>query len=1167
MAGLFGQLDKIERPKEIKKGGLFGQLAPTAPIEPVEPTITKPEVRPLEEKPGIERFAIGALQPFEKIGIAAEGRQMVAGVSEAIQRAAKEKTDFDVSLAKRLAEEKKQKEEAFIRGEEAKPGITPFKVGRTVGELGKFAIPYGVAGGAIAKLAAPLAAKAGTVAGKFLPGAVAKVVPILTVEGAKDLVIATPIDLSEGLQAGLRGKELAKHMGERAIFNFIANGVMLGGQKLLKSSALRKATTEQVDEITRQVARQTELPEGTIRQNIEDVAAREIEVPAIEAGPLLRDIPVGPLRPTVEPAPALRPTVEPIIPKAPEVPIGPLRPAIEPAVPRAPEISVEPIIPARPIIEPTVQRAPTVDIDAGLKPTKFTQTALKSDATGTELQRLIDENPSYYKPTTEIARQQVAKEIIDNNELAAIALVKDGAEFKSDVESAIGLELVPKLQNQGRFDEALDIIQAISRKGSRAGQFVQQMSAWSKSTPEGMLKWADKTLTKEGVKLDEITANNINTFMKNVNEVNVDGMKQSLLDAGLKVKNVEDMQLDRLKALNIALAQKQVIDKLPITFARKISTYQAISHLLNAKTMGRNLFGNTTFALAENLSKVYGHGFDKLISSRTGVKTTSLPTFVRPYKEAVKRFKEAGEEITLGVELGQGKYDLFRGKTFKKGVLGKAETMLSRGLKQPDEAFKGFIESQSIYSQVKSRIGKDANNMTIEQLKKQATPAELIQAQDEALYATFQDNSLPAQMLQGAKDVANKTGALLKFIGLEKVGGKEIIGPSGLKTREFGLGDFLIKYTKVPGNIISRGVEYTPAGYIKGLLTMNEAFKTGNRQLQRQAANAMGRATNGTSMIALATWLSSKGLIVSEDKDRSYNAKALDRAEGLGNYKLNVSALNRMLLGEEPTIQEGDELVSYNWNQPVATSLALGSSTYEQLNKLGATPQAASNILKRASEEILDLPTLYIIRQMFFEGMSADSTPLDIASVPLTQGASGFIPGPVRQLAQFTDPTFRETKGETQLRTALQKVMSGIPLVRERLEPRISPLGEEVKAKTGIFETFISPGIITEFKPSQVTPFLKKVEDLTGEDVIFPQPKAPKSVTKNKVKLPLTPKERTEYQKVFGASVKKQYSSLIPRVPKPENLSESQLESLVKTLEGIKRKARNEAKQTILRGR
>lgn len=339
--------------RRIKLRSLLEQPTPIAPIEPVEPTITKPEVKPLEERPGIERFAIGALQPFEKIGLAAEGRQMVAGVSEALQRAAKEKTDFDVALAKRLAEEKKQREEIYIREEEAKPGITPFKVGRTVGQIGKFAIPYGVAGGTIGRLAEPLAAKVGAVAGRFLPSTAAKVVEVLTVEGVKDLVIGTPIDLSEGLQAGLKGEELAKHMGERAIYNLIGNSVMLGGQKLLKSRALRRATPEQTDEIAGQIARQTELPEGTIRQILDDVAASKIEAPTAEAVPLLRDIPVGPLRPAIEPAPALRPTVEPTIPKIPEAPIGPLRPIAEPIIPKAP--IVEPIV-ARPTVEPIIPR-------------------------------------------------------------------------------------------------------------------------------------------------------------------------------------------------------------------------------------------------------------------------------------------------------------------------------------------------------------------------------------------------------------------------------------------------------------------------------------------------------------------------------------------------------------------------------------------------------------------------------------------------------------------------------------------------------------------------------------------------------------------------------------------------------------------------------------------
>ena len=125
-----------------------------------------------------------------------------------------------------------------------------------------------------------------------------------------------------------------------------------------------------------------------------------------------------------------------------------------------------------------------------------------------------------------------------------------------------------------------------------------------------------------------------------------------------------------------------------------------------------------------------------------------------------------------------------------------------------------------------------------------------------AKYATFQDDSLPARILQGLKDVLNLAG-----------GGEFKKGKSGIKTHEFGLGDFLIKYTTVPGNLISRSLEYTPAGLAK-ILTIANDTKLSNAVKQSEIAMTIGENLNRTSMIAFAALLNRLGLLISEDKDR-----------------------------------------------------------------------------------------------------------------------------------------------------------------------------------------------------------------------------------------------------------------------------------------------------------
>ncbi len=791
----------------------------------------------------------------------------------------------------------------------------------------------------------------------------------------------------------------------------------------------------------------------------------------------------------------------------------------------------------------------------------FSQTALNSDATGTELKQMIESRPDLYTRLTNEEATQVAKQMVEDNFEGALDMVKSGEKLSGSFEPAIGKELVVKLQELGRVRESLEVIESLSKKATKAGQDIQMFSLWSKMQPEGMTRWAQRTLDEAGIKLDEATAKQIFDEMTYIQNASRGGLAGNILNtlppnqAALISKSINDSSMQRIKDLNVAKVMQKVTDQIPVSTARKVSTFQALSHLLNAKTIGRNIYGNTTFAAMEQLSKLGAIPFDLAMSVKTGARTTALPKFTEPFRNAFREGRRSLDEILLGVNVkDKGKFELFRGETFKNPVLNTAEKGLSLGLKTPDEFYKGYLTADALSQQLRAR-GVDIKNLSLDEMIEKATKEELKQANDEALYATFQDNSLPAQFLTGTKDILNNIGV-----------GKKVRGASGINTREFGLGDLTVKYTRVPGNILSRGIEYTPIGAMKALHNMAKGFKGGQREIALQ----LGRALTGTGGIALATWLANKGVIVSQDQNRSLDARALDRSEGLGNYKLNLGAIERLLDGKDPSLQKGDELFSYNWNQPIGTMFAVGATLNEQLDGKvnGIKPYELAG---RTLEEMIDLPTLSIVKKMQYEGMSGDSNLLNVLSIPFTESLSGFVPGPVRQVTQAIDPVFRETRGEDPFESAALRLKSSIPGLSQDLEPRLSPTGEEQRRTEGIFPTFVSPSTITTFDPSPVSKDLKDLEDLTGESGQFPSRKAPNDITFNKQEFKLTPEEKTIYQRTFGQNYATALTNFFEDFKNSQgelsDQSGEELINVIKLVDRLEDMAKNIAKQQILEGR
>ena len=163
-------------------------------------------------------------------------------------------------------------------------------------------------------------------------------------------------------------------------------------------------------------------------------------------------------------------------------------PKISPQVPETPVVSgVTP-----PSIPPTNEIPLNPIIPLGAKERGFITTVKESKNTPQEPKATLN---SYYNPTTNSQESANAA-----NTLGVLGWDKAKSQIQTGVWSgdnaALSELMAQKSFAEGKWNEGNEIIKTASVKATQAGQGDQALAMWSKSTPEGMVKYAQSEIQK-----------------------------------------------------------------------------------------------------------------------------------------------------------------------------------------------------------------------------------------------------------------------------------------------------------------------------------------------------------------------------------------------------------------------------------------------------------------------------------------------------------------------------------------------------------------------------------------------------------------------------------------------------------------------------------------------
>lgn len=627
-------------------------------------------------------------------------------------------------------------------------------------------------------------------------------------------------------------------------------------------------------------------------------------------------------------------------------------------------------------------------------------------------------------------------------------------------------------------------------------------------------------------------------------------------------KMLNGMDVDTLSAFANASIDGYITDTYssPPNRGEKLKTIQVLSHLFNPRTWMRNVVGNAAFSSIDSTANGFATLLDLLIGKRTGTRSTVVgPNFFSSEAMSAKQraLAQSIAAVYLDVDLtgGTNRYGQANTRTFRMNsdsklafltrFLSKLERNLNYALTSTDQFAKGGVQATQ---QARIQQMLDAGQIDPERLGVDVTPEEYAgwRGRELARYRTFQDNSRLAAGARSIHDTLNLAG-----VGDS---GRTI---NGKTVKAFGLGDLLMPYPGVPGNIASRAIEYSPVGAARGLVDIGKVLKAGSKatvQAQSKAVLELSRGITGSALIGLAALMAAHGLIRSTDDDDNLDEKRLNKAEGIDGIQVNVSALIRMLGGKDTQWKRGDRLASLDFLQPVNAWLALGCfiDSYLSGDKDYDAFTASVDAFGRSIE---DFPVLQTLQNIVDDVRYND---MGVAAAIMQESAgnimSSLVPSLVRNIATATDEYQRDTTSgkygmvslydwisqKTGFKNNILKalaefmddtlkvdqsvstVFSAVPGLRQMLPIKLDnygqPMGYTGNRALDVANAVFLPGAVYAYNQRDLTRALSSVSAYTGTSHFYPNRSPASYVEYQGQRHDLTAAEQQEYQKTYGAT-------------------------------------------------
>ena len=757
----------------------------------------------------------------------------------------------------------------------------------------------------------------------------------------------------------------------------------------------------------------------------------------------------------------------------------------------------------------------------------------------------VDENtdPNFTK-TVEVVRQldsklgmisrktnaESVKKAIENletkgvdEEYGRLTAQKDG-KYINAYSTEDGFELAAMAnyyKQQGDEKKAHECMAALQENITNSARAVQSMAAIKMSSPE---LYATSLINELSKAYDKISNSRIKDPIVKawISEVEKKGGVENLLSPEeylvmeslvTEAFKIPDTDSDAYKQ-RIALANKIVADKIPKKFGEQLTNARRLSMMLNLKTLVKNVatpmighpinlttnsIGSVYDAIVTNMYKYDGEKLDRTIGNITDEERKKIQPFI---DKAVERAKL---ENRLGITTQDGANLEYQRDPFNSNsIIGKVSNGLAKGvygnLSVNDQRFFARYFEGSLQYQ------KRANNVS------EPTAEMIAIATKDANDQTYKNKD---------SRVYQQSMKIIKLLNQVDIDG-------------FRLGDTLAPFILTQSNIASLVVHYTPLGAIdaiqkgkkfKSMLDDGKVSKEDVLVAKHDYVKSMSQATVGALMFVAAHVLAKAGLTTGAEDEDKETAEFM-KSVGFKPYSFKI----------------GGKYITYDWAQPYTTPMAI-MSEYERLRNKDDLEMNIFDEFKQlrkvAADSILQQTALDTIKTLFVGDGYGDDDFEDrvwdtVASLP-----ASFIPGIVKQTADFIDPNQKQVHDKNPLKYGINQVLNGVPLLKSMLEDKMNVLGEVPQKYTGISDNpivrladaYINPtNVGSDTSKQYLTKELLDVYNNTGVDSILPtrvKTVISYTVDGKKMDVKLTTSQRNEIIGATGKNLSNAISELL----------------------------------------
>jgi hypothetical protein len=610
-------------------------------------------------------------------------------------------------------------------------------------------------------------------------------------------------------------------------------------------------------------------------------------------------------------------------------------------------------------------------------------------------------------------------------------------------------------------------------------------------------------------------------------------MAKELQELGKRYERATDPDVRLVLAAEMFEKAHELVP--PEIFA-KVRAFSYLAMLFAPMTWIKNVLGNTILWVAHIGRDGFVSGvLDPAMALLTGERTVSGVQFAKrarglltPFDDVRrgylwskqenpsfnwrKNFMEGVKHLRLLAKLtSQNKFEIadvrtVGGRIFSSKFMRFWESGLSIALGAGDRA---FWMSQFRVSLAQMQAAAEKNGTW----SGQPTPEMIEAAFAEAAYAIFQNPNVTSRVMGGIRNELNLR-------------------------KQFGLGTGLMPFTQVPGAIAERGiVNWSPLGFIKamyvgmrGILYASSTGRIGAKFDQAAFNKAFTEALLGTGALYVGGfWLYSLGIITASREDDD-DLEAMRRAAGTGAYRINLSALKRALVSgnwfTKQTGQQGDQIVPYDWAQPLAITFAAGAELAAQMERdkrknlqKGMADRAgmAAMSLVAGAKSLEELPLLSGLSS--FMRTWGYSGPLEAAASTVAGMPAMFVPQLVRQATKLTDNMQRETQAGDVVTREFMKIMANVPGYSSKFPLKFDTMGQAVEryqyGGNNVFNVLVNPVVARELKVNPVMQEIGRLVDTTGDVGMVPR-RVMRTATINGEKVDLTNNQIAAYQYYLG---------------------------------------------------